>query len=116
MTGQKACVPLVIVAVLGAPSAAWSGMWTDDTIRPRTGDIIEERTHAIPCSLDGFNPTWHPEFNDPANARQVAKNYGFIKSPDGTWHLDKSCARAGAVPVQAPSHGLRRNKKREPQQ
>ena len=110
MSGKKACVPLVIIAVLGTTSAAWSGMESGD----RTGDIIQETTHAMPCSLVGFNPSWHPEFNNPANAKQVAREFGYIKSPDGTWHLDKSCTGGRGGPDPAPPHGARRTKKKEP--
>jgi hypothetical protein len=110
MSGKKACVPLVIIAVLGTTSAAWSGMESGD----RTGDIIQETTHAMPCSLVGFNPSWHPEFNDPANAKRVAKEFGYIKSPDGTWHLDKSCTGGRATPEPASPHGPRRTKKKAP--
>jgi len=42
----------------------------------------------IPCSLDGVNPAHHPHiFGNPA----VARSYGFVKSPDGTWHVVPGC-------------------------
>jgi hypothetical protein len=106
MSGKKACVPLIIIAVLGTTSAAWS--------HTPAGDIIQETTHAMPCSLVGFNPSWHEGFDNPANAKQIAKDFGYVRSPDGTWHLDKSCARFGAVPEQAPPHAPRRVKKKAP--
>jgi hypothetical protein len=54
------------------------------------------RGFVIPCSLDGVNPGYHPSiFGNPALARQV---YGFIRSPDGTWHVEKGC-------VRGPYHG-----------
>jgi len=105
MHRRKAYVAIIIIAVLGSTSAAWS---------QRVKDIIEETTHAMPCSLAGFNPSWHPEFNDPANAKKVAREFGYVRSPDGTWHLDKSCAGAGAAPAQASAHAPRRNKKKQP--
>jgi hypothetical protein len=104
MSGKKACVPLIITAVLGMTSAAWS--------HTPAGDIIQETTHAMPCSLVGFNPSWHEDFNNPANAKQIAKEFGYVKSADGTWHLDKSCT--GGTPEQSPSHGPRRVKKKAP--
>jgi hypothetical protein len=109
MTGKKAFVPLVIFAILGTTSVAWSQM---------TGDLANETTHAIRCSLDGFNPSYHSGFD---NLAQVKKEFGFVKSPDGTWHLDESCTggrtvRAQALPLRAQAlpHGPRRVKKREP--
>jgi hypothetical protein len=79
-----------------------------------SGDIANEVTHATPCSLDGFNPSWHSDFDNPA----AAKAYGFVKSPDGRspdgrWHLDKSCA-SRAASEQAPPRSPRRVKKKQP--
>jgi hypothetical protein len=43
-----------------------------------------------PCSLDGINPAYHPKvFGNPA----VARAYGFVKAPDGTWHVLPTCRR-----------------------
>jgi len=48
------------------------------------------RGFVIPCSLDGVNPAYHPSiFGNPA----VAREYGFIRSRDGTWHVEKNCVR-----------------------
>jgi hypothetical protein len=45
----------------------------------------------IPCSLAGVNPAVHPEiFSDPFIARE---EYGFIRSRDGTWQVERNCAR-----------------------
>jgi hypothetical protein len=45
----------------------------------------------IPCSLAGVNPAFHPEiFSDPFLARE---EYGFIRSRDGTWQVERNCAR-----------------------
>ena len=39
-----------------------------------------------PCSLDGVNPVHHPQvFGNAAAARA----YGFVQSPDHTWHVDQ---------------------------
>ena len=39
-----------------------------------------------PCSLDGVNPVRHPQiFGSAATAR----TYGFVQSPDQTWHVDQ---------------------------
>jgi hypothetical protein len=54
------------------------------------------RGFVIPCSLDGINPAYHPSiFGNPILARQ---EYGFIRSRDGTWHVEKNC-------VRGPYHG-----------
>jgi hypothetical protein len=45
----------------------------------------------IPCSLAGVNPAFHPDiFSDPFLARA---EYGFIRSRDGTWQVERNCAR-----------------------
>ncbi len=45
----------------------------------------------VPCSLNGVNPVHHPEiFGNPAVA---AREYGFVKSRDGTWHVQDNCLR-----------------------
>jgi hypothetical protein len=44
----------------------------------------------IPCSLDGVNTEHHHKiFHHP----DVAKAYGFVKSPDGTWRVEPNCHR-----------------------
>jgi hypothetical protein len=44
----------------------------------------------IPCSLVGVNPVYHPRiFGDPT----VAREYGFVKSRDGSWQVERNCAR-----------------------
>lgn len=44
----------------------------------------------MPCSLVGVNPAHHPHiFGNPARA----KSYGFVKSADGTWHVEPNCRR-----------------------
>jgi hypothetical protein len=78
MSGEKHFIVFAIAAslgVLGAASAAWaqSGGY----------DYEYEGGYVKPCSLDGVNPTHHPEiFASPA----VAREYGFAQSRDGTWH------------------------------
>ncbi len=61
------------------------------TSSPRANEIPdrEDKGGAItPCSLDGVNPAYHPKiFGNPA----VARSYGFIKAPDGTWHVVPNC-------------------------
>ena len=49
------------------------------------------RGFVVPCSLDGVNPAYHPSiFGNPRIARE---EYGFIRSRDGTWHIERNCVR-----------------------
>jgi hypothetical protein len=46
--------------------------------------------YVIACSLDGVNPVYHPDiFGNAA----IAREYGFVKSRDGSWHVDRNCGR-----------------------
>jgi hypothetical protein len=89
MCGKKAFVSLVITAlgVLGAASA----IARDDT------DTRGERGgYLVPCSLSGVNPAVHPEiFGNPAVA---AKEYGFVKSREGTWRVQDNCFTRAQIP------------------
>jgi hypothetical protein len=82
MSGKKAFVALAVtttLVVLGAASAA-SARYNYD----------REDPYVTPCSLVGVNPVYHPEiFGNPA----VARAYGFVKSRNGTWHVEKDCGR-----------------------
>jgi hypothetical protein len=41
-----------------------------------------------PCSLSGVNPADHPQiFNNP----EVARQYGFVRGPDGNWQVMPNC-------------------------
>ena len=56
------------------------------------------------CSLDGVNPAHHPEvFGNPAVA---AREYGFIRSRDGTWRVQDNCQ------VRSQTEGLPETKRR----
>jgi hypothetical protein len=63
MSGEKAFVPLAIIAavgVLGTTSAAWSNSDREGHVRS---------TVVTPCRLYGINPLWHSEiFGNPAYA------------------------------------------------
>jgi hypothetical protein len=82
MNGKKALGVLVAIttlAVLSGASAAWARY-----------DYWRKRGFVIPCSLVGVNPAFHPDiFGNPAVARQ----YGFVRSRDGTWVVEKNCVR-----------------------
>jgi hypothetical protein len=44
----------------------------------------------VRCNLRGVNPAVHPEiFGNAA----VAASYGFVRSRDGTWHVEPNCHR-----------------------
>jgi hypothetical protein len=84
MSGNRAFVALLaIITMLGVlASAAWA--WEDDYWWRKRGFVI-------PCSLVGVNPLYHPDiFGNPAVARDM---YGFVRSRDGTWQVEKNCVR-----------------------
>jgi hypothetical protein len=86
MSRNKSFLMLAITAVLGVLGAASAVAKDDDSERrgERGGSVV-------PCSLDGVNPVHHPEiFGDPAAAARI---YGFVKSRDGTWHVQDNCLR-----------------------
>jgi hypothetical protein len=70
-TKTKSAIATIIL--IGAVSAALAG------------DQTEERGgYVMPGSLDGVNPVYHPDiFGNPA----IAKAYGFVQSPQHTWHV-----------------------------
>jgi len=84
MSEKKAFVALAVIAALGVLGAAPAVARDDiDTRSERGGSVT-------PCSLDGVNPVHHPEiFGDAATAR----SFGFVKSRDGTWHVEPNCHR-----------------------
>ena len=75
---SKTKIAFAIALILGAASAALAG---SENTENRGGFVI-------PCSLDGVNPVYHPRiFGDPA----IAREYGFVKLRDGSWHVEKQC-------------------------
>jgi hypothetical protein len=81
MRGKKATLGLAFVTALGILAAATASGNED---RPDRGD--DRGGSVTPCNLAGVNPAHHPEiFGNPAVA---AREYGFIKSRDGTWHVE----------------------------
>jgi hypothetical protein len=83
MYDKKAILALAIITALGA-APALAARDDIDTRGERGGSVV-------PCSLSGVNPAFHPEiFGNPAVA---AREYGFIKSRDGTWHVEPNCHR-----------------------
>jgi hypothetical protein len=86
MCAKKAILALAVTTALGILGAASAVAGRDDmNERGERGGSVR------PCSLDGVNPAHHPEiFGDPAVA---AREYGFVKSRDGTWHVEPNCHR-----------------------
>ncbi len=78
----KAKAALSAALILGTASAALAG--GSDRGEYGYGGFV------IRCSLDGVNPVYHPGiFGDPA----VAREYGFVKSRDGSWRVEENCVR-----------------------
>jgi hypothetical protein len=65
---------------------------------PASSDLFSSRHkggYVIPCSLDGVNPVYHPDiFGNPAAARE----YGFVRAPNGAWQVMANCRRGVTVP------------------
>jgi hypothetical protein len=92
---RRSALALVAAAaalnVLSGTSAAWAYDCDDYYYPP-----YRCRGFVIPCSLDGVNPAYHSSiFGNPRIARE---EYGFIRSRDGIWHVEKNC-------VRGPYHG-----------
>jgi hypothetical protein len=86
MSGRKGFAALAVTTALGILGAASAVAKQDDSDRrgERGGSVV-------PCGLSGVNPAFHPEiFGNPAVA---ARQYGFIRSKDGSWHVEPSCHR-----------------------
>ena len=76
----KTKIVVAATLILSTASATLAGQ---DDRNDRGGFVI-------PCSLDGVNPVYHPRiFGDPA----VAREYGFVKSRDNSWQVEKNCIR-----------------------
>jgi hypothetical protein len=72
---SKIKIALAAALVIGTASAALA----NDSGENNMGGSV------MPGSLDGVNPAYHPGiFGNPA----VARSYGFVKSRDGTWHVN----------------------------
>jgi hypothetical protein len=84
MSAKKAFILLATTAALGVLGAASAVAKDDMDNRGERGGSV------VPCSLSGVNPAVHPEiFGDPAVA---ARQFGFVKSRDGTWHVQDNCS------------------------
>ncbi len=86
MHSKKINMRLAVITALGVLGTASAAAAKDDidTRGERGGSVV-------PCSLSGVNPALHPEiFGNPAIA---AREYGFIRARDGTWHVEPNCHR-----------------------
>ena len=80
---------ITALSAVCAGSAAWAQY-----------DFDYEGGYVKPCSLQGVNPVHHAEvFGNPA----VAREYGFVRSPDGTWQVQGSCSGQPKPVVPSPS-------------
>jgi hypothetical protein len=71
---SKTKMALAAALILGTASAALAG----------TDNGAQSGGYVTPGSLDGVNPAYHPGiFGNPATAAK----YGFVRSADGTWHV-----------------------------
>jgi hypothetical protein len=76
----KTKIALAALLMFGTASAALAGDQTD-----------ERGGYVMPGSLDGVNPAYHPGiFGNPS----VARSYGFVKSRNGTWHVQSGWHRS----------------------
>ncbi len=84
MSGRKALAALAVATTLAAlTTVPASATDRDDHGIERGGAVVR-------CSLDGVNPSHHPEvFGNAATAR----SYGFYQSPDRVWHVMPDCRR-----------------------
>jgi hypothetical protein len=103
MSGEKHFVTFAIavgLGVLGPASTAWAQY-----------DYEYQGGYVKPCSLDGVNPAYHLEiFGNPAAARE----FGFFRSPDGTWHASCAGGRDQTVRDQAVMGGGESTSQRAP--
>jgi hypothetical protein len=98
MSRNSVFIVLALTGSLGVLGAT-CGLAKDDMDQrgERGGSVVR-------CSLNGVNPAFHPEaFADPATA---ARDYGFVRSRDGSWHVQENCS------TQSPTSSPRENNKR----
>jgi hypothetical protein len=100
MTGNRTFITLSLATALGVLGAA-SAVAAEHGRGDRGGFVV-------PGSLAGVNPVYHPDiFGNPA----VAREYGFVQSRDGVWHvradwrgetIDRPGARAFGYAIGTP--------------
>jgi hypothetical protein len=74
IAGTQTKIALAAVLILGIASEA----------------LAKGHGSMVPCSLDGVNTNRHHKiFHHP----DVAAALGYVKAPDGTWHVRPDCRR-----------------------
>jgi hypothetical protein len=81
---------IAALTVLDGTSSTASAAWAYDCDNFYSAPY-RCRGWVVPCSLDGVNPVYHPSIF--ANPRVAREEYGFIRSRDGTWHVEPNCVR-----------------------
>jgi hypothetical protein len=90
MSGRMALIALIVTTVFAGSIASSLAGKDDMGGGDDKGDRIEKSRVVVRCNLNGVNPALHPEiFGNPA----VARSYGFVRSRDGTWHVQPNCRR-----------------------
>jgi hypothetical protein len=94
MVGNKTFITLSLAAALGVLGVA-SAAASEHGDRGTRGGFV------MPGSVDGVNPVYHPDiFGNPT----VAREYGFVQSRDGVWHV-RADWRGGAITPAARAYG-----------
>ena len=88
--GQMALMALVVTTVCAVSIASSLAGRDEMGGGDDKGDRIQKGEVVVRCSLNGINPTRHPEI---FGNRAVARSYGFVTSRDGTWHVQPNCRR-----------------------
>jgi hypothetical protein len=86
MSVKKTLIMLVVAAALGVLDTA-SAVASKDDIDKRD----DRGGSVVPCSLSGVNPVHHPEIF--GNPNLAAREYGFVRARDGSWHVQDNCLR-----------------------
>jgi len=92
MSGKMALTGLVVTTVfacsIASSLAGKDAMDGKDDVSGDKGYRPEKGGVVVRCSLNGINPAYHPEiFGSPV----VARSYGFVRSRNGTWHVQPNC-------------------------
>jgi hypothetical protein len=77
------------LSILGGAVAVAAVLWTSaGTVWAQATQSPQSRSDVIPCSLSGVNPADHSDiFGNP----EVARQYGFVRGPDGNWQVIPNC-------------------------
>jgi hypothetical protein len=90
MSGKMALTALVVTTVFAGSIASSLAGKDDMGGGDDKGDRTEKGGVVVRCSLNGINPAFHSEI---FGNRAMARSYGFVRSRDGTWHVQPNCRR-----------------------